>query len=68
MGRTRRNTDLWVACIAGAIPLDDYVGAIESAGLRVPETRENDDDFISERALEACGTNGVASVFVLAAK
>src|SRR5690606_22698075 len=35
VGRTRRNTDLWAACIAGAIPRDAYVEAIEGAGLRV---------------------------------
>src|SRR5262245_21157059 len=33
--RTRRNVELWAACIAGAIPRTDYVDAIESAGFRV---------------------------------
>ena len=36
--RTRRNVALWAACIAGAVPQDDYLDAIEAAGLRV-ETR-----------------------------
>ena len=34
--RTRRNVELWAACIAGAIPRDTYVRAIEAAGLRDP--------------------------------
>ena len=33
--RTRRNVALWAACIAGAVPHDDYLGAIEAAGLQV---------------------------------
>jgi arsenite methyltransferase len=49
--RTRAKTDLWAACIAGAIPERDYLGAIESAGLSVVEVRENEGyRFISERA------------------
>ena len=32
--RTRRNVALWAACIAGAVPHDDYLGAIEAAGLQ----------------------------------
>jgi arsenite methyltransferase len=66
VGRTRRNTDLWAACIGGAIPQDEYVAAIEDAGLRVREVRENDYDFISERAIQACGKYGVASISLLA--
>jgi len=64
--RTRRNTELWAACIAGAIPRDRYVGAMEDAGLRVDQVRVNNYDFISERALEACGTYGVESISLAA--
>src|SRR6478609_7652342 len=32
--RTRRNVELWAACIAGAIPRKNYVEAIEAAGFR----------------------------------
>jgi len=64
--RTRRNTELWAACIAGAIPRDRYVGAMEDAGLRVDQVRVNDYDFISDRALEACGTYGVESISLAA--
>ena len=50
--RTRRNVELWAACIAGAIPRSDYLEAIEAQGLHVKELRNNDYRFISERALE----------------
>jgi ubiquinone/menaquinone biosynthesis C-methylase UbiE len=67
VGRTRRNTDLWAACIGGAIPRDRYVEAIEAAGLRVEEIRENPQyEFITERALGACDKYGVMSVSLVA--
>ena len=66
--RTRRNVDLWAACIAGAIPRDAYLRAIEDTGLTVGEVRANDYEFVSDRAQEACGTYGVESVSLVAAK
>lgn len=67
VGRTRRNTDLWAACIGGAIPRERYEDAIEAAGLRVEEVRENPQyEFISERALGACDKYGVTSVSLVA--
>lgn len=67
--RTRRNTDLWAACIAGAIPEAHYLAGLEAAGLRVQTVRENRAyRFISERALEACAKYEVMSVSVLARK
>jgi arsenite methyltransferase len=66
--RTRRNVELWAACIAGAIPRDKYVEAIESNGLAVREVRKNDYRFISERALDACSTYEVQSVSLVAVK
>src|SRR5437763_2616771 len=60
--RTRRNVELWAACIAGAIPRDDYLKAIETEGLHVKEVRKNDYRFISERALDACSTYQVESI------
>jgi SAM-dependent methyltransferase len=64
--RTRRNTELWAACIAGAIPATSYVGALERAGFEVVSQRRNDYRFTSERALEACSTYGVESISVSA--
>jgi SAM-dependent methyltransferase len=66
--RTRRNVELWAACIAGAIPRDSYLRALEGAGFRVEDVRTNDYDFLSERALDACSTYGVESVSLRAAK
>jgi arsenite methyltransferase len=66
--RTRRNTELWAACVAGAIPRRNYADAIEQTGLSVGELRENDYRFISERALEACSTYGVESISLVARK
>jgi arsenite methyltransferase len=60
--RTRRNVDLWAACIAGAIPRASYIETIEAAGLEVRNVRENDYRFVSERALDACSTYGVESI------
>jgi SAM-dependent methyltransferase len=64
--RTRRNVDLWAACIAGAIPRGSYIETIEAAGLEVRTVRENDYRFVSERALDACSTYGVESISLLA--
>jgi arsenite methyltransferase len=66
--RTRRNVELWAACIAGAIPRRSYVDTLEAAGFRVEEVRTNDYDFISERALDACSTYGVESISLAAVK
>jgi arsenite methyltransferase len=64
--RTRRNTDLWAACIAGAIPREAYIETIEAAGFVVGEVRRNDYDFVSDRALEACSTYEVESISLVA--
>ena len=66
--RTRRNVELWAACIAGAIPRNSYLEAIEGQGLEVKQVRKNDYRFISERALDACSTYEVESVSLLAVK
>jgi arsenite methyltransferase len=66
--RTRRNVDLWAACIAGAIPRSNYLEALEAQGLHVEQLRRNDYRFISERALDACSTYEVQSISLIAAK
>jgi arsenite methyltransferase len=66
--RTRRNVDLWAACIAGAIPRQSYIATIESTGLTVTEVHGNDYRFLSDRALDACRTYGVESFSLLAVK
>jgi arsenite methyltransferase len=66
--RTRRNVELWAACIAGAIPRGSYLEALEAEGLQVKELRKNDYRFISERALDACSTYEVESISLVAVK
>jgi arsenite methyltransferase len=66
--RTRRNVELWAACVAGAIPRSTYLDAIEARGLQVKEVRRNDYRFISERALDACSTYEVESISLVAVK
>jgi SAM-dependent methyltransferase len=66
--QTRRNVDLWAACIAGAIPRESYVETIEAAGFEVGDVRRNDYRFISERARDACSTYEVESVSLAAVK
>jgi arsenite methyltransferase len=66
--RTRRNVELWAACIAGAIPRLNYLAAIEGEGLEVELVRKNDYRFISERALDACATYEVESISLFATK
>jgi arsenite methyltransferase len=66
--RTRRNVELWAACVAGAIPRGAYLDALGDHGLQVQEVRPNDYRFTSERAVGACRTYAVQSISVLAAK
>jgi arsenite methyltransferase len=66
--RTRRNVDLWAACIAGAIPRHNYLEAIEAQGLQVKHVRKNDYRFVSERALDACSIYEVESISLVAVK
>jgi arsenite methyltransferase len=65
---TRRNVELWAACVAGAIPRRNYLDGVEAAGLRVKEVRKNDYRFVSERALDACSTYEVQSISLVARK
>jgi arsenite methyltransferase len=60
--RTRRNVELWAACIAGAIPRGSYVDTIAAAGFELERERRNDYHFVSDHALDACSTYEVQSV------
>jgi SAM-dependent methyltransferase len=63
---TRRNTELWAACIAGAIPTPAYVDAMVAAGFGVSAIRRNTYRFVSDRAVAACATYGVESLSIAA--
>lgn len=60
--RTRRDVDLWAACIAGAVTGDAYVGALEALGLRIDDVRDNDYRFVSPRAQATSTTYEVTSL------
>jgi arsenite methyltransferase len=66
--RTRRNVELWAACIAGATPRNSYLAALEANGLALEELRTNDYRFISERAADACSAYQVESISLRAAR
>ena len=63
---TRRNVDLWAACIAGAIPASAYLDELAAAGFAITTTRPNYYQFLTERALEASLTYGVESLTIAA--
>jgi arsenite methyltransferase len=65
---TRRNAELWAACIAGAIPSAAYFDELEAAGFAITATRRNDYRFLTPRALDACRTYGVESLTVAATR
>ncbi len=62
------DADLWASCIGGAAQRDAYREAIEGAGLRIEQIRENPYEFISDRARDASAKYGVKSVSLLAEK
>jgi arsenite methyltransferase len=62
------DADLWASCIGGAAQQDAYRQAIEAAGLRIEQIRNNPYEFISQRAREASAKYGVKSVSLLARK
>lgn len=66
---TKANVALWAACIAGSVPQDEYLDAIEAAGLQVVRVRANPDyRFRSPRAQEAADKYGVNAISLLAVK
>lgn len=62
------DADLWASCIGGAAQQDAYREAIEGAGLKVEEVRDNPYEFISDRAQDASAKYGVKSISILARK
>ncbi len=60
---------LWAACIGGAMQVGDYTSAIEAAGLRVTQVRDNPQyQFISKNAQGATRKYGVKSVSLVATR
>lgn len=60
---------LWTDSIAGALHIDDYIGAINSAGLLVESVEFNNDyHFVAENTQDAIKAYGVKSISLLARK
>lgn len=63
------SAELWASCIGGATQVDEYVAAIEAAGLRVTRVHDNEQyQFLSESARAATKTYGIKSISLLAHK
>lgn len=63
------NATLWAACIGGAMQIDDYVEAIETAGLSVRVMSANTGyRFLSRSAQGATKTYGVRSISLVAVR
>jgi arsenite methyltransferase len=62
------DADLWASCIGGAAQEDEYREAIEGAGLRIEDIKQNPYEFVSERARDATVKYGVKSVSLLGVK
>ena len=63
------NTNLWAACIGGAMQQDKYKSAIEEAGFLIEKFQDNPEyQFISKSAQGASKEYGVKSVSLLAVK
>jgi len=62
------DVNLWASCIGGAAQEDAYRAAIEGAGLRIEEMRQNPYEFISDQAQNASAKYGVKSVSLRAVK
>ncbi|MBC2838623.1 methyltransferase domain-containing protein [Robiginitalea sp. SC105] len=62
------NPSLWAACVAGAVPREEYLDLIRSAGFRILGLKSNDYSFVSERALSTTKNYGIFSISVLAVK
>lgn len=67
--RIKSNEDLWAACIGGAMQVDQYTETVEDAGFTATTMRENDDyQFISDQAANACQQYGVKSISLRATR
>lgn len=60
---------LWAACIGGAMQIGDYTAAIDAAGMRVTQVRDNPQyQFISKNAQGATRQYGVKSISLVATR
>lgn len=64
----KTNSDLWAACVGGAMQEGRYVNRIENAGLDVLEIKTNPYEFLSGGAIGATRDYGIRSISLLAIK
>ena len=64
----KSNTDLWAACIGGAMQEDEYLELIEEAGLKLVHLKTNPYEFLSGGAKGATEDYGIRSISLLAIK
>jgi len=65
--RIKSSAELWAACIGGAVPQEDYIKMIETAGMRVAKVQENTQyHFLTHE--EVMEKYGVKSISLLALK
>lgn len=59
----KTDAELWASCVGGAMPVTDYVDALQAAGFDLATRRENAQyEFLSDRARGACEKYGIKSV------
>jgi arsenite methyltransferase len=64
----KANTDLWAACIGGAMQEDEYLGLIVDAGFKIVHLKTNPYKFLSGGAKGATEDYGIQSISLLAFK
>ena len=64
----KSNTDLWAACIGGAMQKYDYLDLIEDAGFKLIHLKTNPYEFLSGGAKGATEEYGIQSLSLLAIK
>ena len=61
-------SDLWAACVGGAMEEGRYINRIENAGMDVVEVRTNPYEFLTTSAKGATEDYGIKSISLLAVK
>lgn len=62
----RLDLDAWAGCMAGALPIDEYVALVEKAGFEDVKVKRNTIEGIDDSEAQSCCDHGVTSVTVTA--
>jgi len=63
-----QDLDAWAACVAGALPQEEYVALIKETGFTGVDIRRELPEELKQKERECCSTPGIASVTVTATK